>query len=109
MTVCDPNVSRILSINQRTRKIPQNIEIPFHKNPPREAELLELILFHFRKECGRYFRGGGERGQVVVICGGGGGEGGGGSWGRGKHELVRDDHVLCACVCLGAVYIHLAR
>ena len=44
MTVSDPNVSRALSINQRTRKILQNRVIPAHKNPPHEAELLELIF-----------------------------------------------------------------
>ena len=49
MTVSDPNVSRVLSINQRTRKI---------------------------KEHWRHFRGDGEGELVVVICGGGGGGGG---------------------------------
>ena len=44
MTVSDQNVSRVLSINQRTRKIPQNRVIPFHKTPPHDAELLELTF-----------------------------------------------------------------
>ena len=57
MTVSDPNVSCVLSINQRTRKILQNREIP-------DAELHELIIFHFIKECGRHFRGDGEGEQV---------------------------------------------
>ena len=43
------------------------------KSPPHDAELLELIFFHFIKECGLHFRGRGEGGQVGVICGGGGG------------------------------------
>ena len=49
MTVSDQNVSRVLSINQRTRKIQQHRVIPAHKNPPHDAELLELIFsFHKR-------------------------------------------------------------
>ena len=44
MTVSDLNVSRVLSINQRTQKILQNRVIPAHKNPPHDAELLELIF-----------------------------------------------------------------
>ena len=44
MTVSDPNVSRVMSINQRTRKIPRNGVISFHKNPHHDAELLELIF-----------------------------------------------------------------
>ena len=63
MTVSDTNVSRVLSINKRTRKIPQNRVISVHKNPPHDAELL-VHIFHFIKECGRHFRGGGEGGQV---------------------------------------------
>ena len=44
MTLSDPNVSRVLSINQRTAKILQNRVIPAQKDPPNDAELLELIL-----------------------------------------------------------------
>ena len=44
MTVSYPNVSRVRSINQRTRKILQNRVIPVHKKPPNDAELLELIF-----------------------------------------------------------------
>ena len=66
MTVSDPNVSRVLSINQRTRKIPQNRIIPAHT--PHDVD-----ISHFIKECGCNFRGEGEGGQVVVFCGKGGG------------------------------------
>ena len=92
MTVSDPNVSRVPSIKQRTRKNTKRV-IPFHKNPPHDSELLELIL-----ECGRNFRGGGEGGQVVVICGGEGG-------GRNTNSYA----MIMFCVREGAVYIHLAR
>ena len=44
MTVSDQNVSRVLSINQRTLNILQNRVIPAHKNPPHDAELLDLIF-----------------------------------------------------------------
>ena len=64
MTVSGANVSRVLSINQRTRKLLQNSVIPAHKTPPHDADLLELIFFYFIKECGRHFRGDGEGGQV---------------------------------------------
>ena len=84
MTVSDPNVSRVQSINQRTRKILQNRVIPAHKNSPHDAESLELVFFHFIKECRGNFRGGG----WGYLRGGGGG-------GRSTHTLVRDDLARC--------------
>ena len=76
MTVSDPNVSRVLSINQRTRKILQSRVIPAHKNPPNDAELLELIFSISKNSVGVILEetggGGGGRASEYDLRHGGG-------------------------------------
>ena len=62
MTVSDANVSRVLSINQRTRKLLQNSVLPAHKTPPHDADLLELIFFISLKSVGVILEETGTRG-----------------------------------------------
>ena len=59
MTVSDPNVSRVPADS----KILQNTIISFHKNPPHDAELLELIFSISSKSVGVILEEAGREGR----------------------------------------------